>query len=163
MPISSSPAPAAQTLWVRKAADEARQSVTSTSADSELVLALAANTHYEFEALILYDSSTTADFKATMAAPAGATCQFTSQQPASSVASLPGAAQAHKVYAAGDVSTPGAPGAATKTAMFIKGIVRVSSTAGNLSFNWAQNSTEAADTKVLADSYIKAVKVYPLG
>jgi hypothetical protein len=163
MPISSAPSPAAQTLWVRKAADEARQATTSTSADSELTLALAANCHYEFEVFVLYDSSTTADFKATMAAPAGATTQFTSQQPASSVASLPGAAQAHKVYAAGDVSTPGAPGAATKTAMTIKGICRVGATAGNLSFNWAQNASELADTKVLADSYIKAVKVYPLG
>jgi hypothetical protein len=47
--------------------------------------------------------------------------------------------------------------------MTIKGICRVGATAGNLSFNWAQNASELADTKVLADSYIKAVKVYPLG
>jgi hypothetical protein len=152
----------ASTIFVRKSSDQTRNNVSTTGDDTELAVSLAANCHYEFEAFILYDSSATADIKWSLSVPSGATAQWTSIHPASSVSALPGAAQAHKVYAAGDTQVGGAVAAGTKVAAILKGIVRVSTTSGALTFRWAQNTPEVSDTKVLTDSYIKAVRVFPL-
>lgn len=147
---------AAQTpLFARKTADETVNNSDTLQDDDHLVLALVANKTYVVRGLLFADSGTTPDIKIAFTKPASSTYYWTTSQPVSSVATLP-ATQSGGVRRTTDSQVLGTVGAGTAVAVQLAGIIRTAGTAGNLTLQWAQNTVDASDTKMLADSWIVA-------
>jgi hypothetical protein len=136
---------------VVKAADESVSASTTLQADDELTIAVAANSVYQWEALLVVDeTSATPDFKFQWNVPASTTGTYAFSEPVS-VTSASGAAY-------------GSPfsvlfSAASTYGVRCYGVVRTAGTAGNLALSWAQNTSNATAATVKADSYIKLTKV----
>jgi len=141
---------------IRKSADETVNNSAAMQNDDELVLPVVASEVWYFELFVLFRSSTGADIKFGFSVPSGATMKWHSQA---------------LWYGVGVGSTPGTPneatdsyarggaGATTTTGFMIWGIIVVSTTAGNVNLQWAQNTAESSDTKVLANSCLRATKL----
>lgn len=132
---------------VRKASDETVNNSTTYQNDDALLLAVLANTTWVIEFELLVNTSAVADFKAQLTGPAGSTIYGNNVvlNATGNFAEVEGAA----VTMAGT--------GAVKL-QHLKFLVIVGSTAGNLQLQWAQNTLEATDTKVLADSVLKATQ-----
>jgi hypothetical protein len=123
--------------------------------DNELFLAMAANETWYFTLSIGHIGNATADFKYSITVPTGATLRW----------GCTGALvdQAGVLTECQSITTSGSLGArisgATTDRHFMAfGVVVNGSTAGNLQFQWAQDTTTAVDTKVLTNSYLEAHK-----
>ena len=136
-------------IVVRKTSDETVNNSTTLQNDDHLVIAVGANEVWYFEALLLYNSGTTPDIKFAFTVPSGASLSW----------SLVNKGDTSGGDAALQLSqTSGAAlivlGTAGIHVCLVKGIVRMSSTAGNLQLQWAQQVANASDTKVLTDSWL---------
>lgn len=141
-------------LFVRKTSDETVNNSAALQNDDTLVLAMAANTTYLLDLRLIVNTNATADFKYTFTVPAGATGNthlFTGSNPDTAATSLQGPSSI--------TATAAASGVAADQVILVQGIVIVSSTAGNLQFQWAQNTANASDTKVKTNSYMVLTKV----
>lgn len=133
-----------------KVADETVNNSTTLQNDDELLFAVAANTKYVIRGRIKINTGATPDIKIGWTFPAGLTMDY-------STIGFSGGAFA--AYAFDQTGTPEIDGAGVADEFFIDGTVTVSSTAGTLQFQWAQNTLNASDTKVLAKSYITLQQV----
>ena len=140
---------------VRKSSDQTVTSSTTLVNDSQLKFAVAANETYIFQAwLYTYAADGTPDIKVTFTGPAGSTVLWSSSQ---------------VIFNAGGSTTLTvvAPGATTADlfvdsnlrAIQLYGTILNSSTAGDLQFQWAQNTSSANGTSVKAGSSIFGIKV----
>lgn len=135
---------------VRKTANETVNNSAVLQNDDELAIAVEANLTYDFDAEIIYNSGTTPDIKFAWTFPAGLTMFYA-------------------VYAAGggvflgyneiETSVPVLDGIGSAVGMLLKGTVIVSSTAGTLQLQWAQNTATASNTVVQPGSYIRLKKI----
>lgn len=144
------------TLWLAlpvaklKPTNEARVSTTTLTADSFLSISLPANTKHMIEGVIFYDTAAAADFKFGFTGPASPTLVRISRRllaPGDVAFSGITTASAYEA----SVSITGAAGAGI---IFFNGIIHNGVNAGNLVFLWAQNTSNAAATTVLAGSQI---------
>jgi hypothetical protein len=134
-----------------KTADQSTSSDTTLSNDTHLQVALEANTYYEFEATLVYFSSEVGDFKLDFSIPTGATGTYSF---ASSTGSIPATTM---------------DGGTTTLTIDVKdtddhiqkltGIVYTAGTAGNITMQWAQNTSDAGSTGLRKGSLIKLTKV----
>ena len=140
---------------VRKSSDQTVTSSTTLVNDSQLKFAVAASETYIFQAwLYTYAADGTPDIKVTFTGPAGSTVFWSSSQ---------------VIFNAGGSTTLTvvAPGATTADlfvdsnlrAIQLYGTILNSSTAGDLQFQWAQNTSSANGTSVKAGSSIFGIKV----
>lgn len=152
-------AAAAPTLFARKTATESRTSTTTFANDTDLVVAVAASTTYELNAMIVYDGPAAGDFKFSFQCPAGAVLLASFVASGQSVALTVdvSVAQMTRVIENGN-NAAGTDGSNSLT-MQIQGLLRVAGTAGNLQFQWAQLASNATATRVLLDSFITLRKV----
>ncbi len=145
-------------LVVRKSSDETISSNATPQDDDFLLMAVAANEIWLVSFNVLYSSSITADFQWRFTFPTGGRIDATGVAFNPSLAVMymnvsdttsPGTAQS---LGGGGVGTP---------RLFIKveGIYTNASTAGNLTFQWAQNTSDASNTVVHANSTLWAVKL----
>lgn len=138
---------------VRKASDETVNNSTAMQDDDALALAVGAADVWEIDAVLRYDSSAVADIKFGFTVPAsGAISGENIGLNASDAANI----------ATGDLTTAatrGGGGAGTVRNCVIRAIYIGGGTAGNVTLRWAQNTAEATDTKVLANSVLIARKV----
>lgn len=141
-------------LFARRTTDAALTTATLAN-DASLVLALSAGAVYEFEADIAYDASlTTCDLKLAFTIPVGATMRW-------GIVGGNGGS-----YSPSSVTTSGTPITGIRVSstagndihVYIKGIVAVNGTAGNLQLQTAQ-TTASGTTNVLTNSFIKATRV----
>jgi hypothetical protein len=154
-PSWATPATAPTIKTVRKSSDQTVTSSTTLVNDSQLKFAIAANETYIFEAwLYTYAADGTPDIKVTFTSPAGSTLFWSSSQ----VIFLPDASTSLTVVAP----------AATTGSLFIDSNLRAiqlygsvlnGSTAGDVQFQFAQNTSSANGTSVKAGSYIYGIKV----
>ena len=135
-----------------KEADESVSSTTTLQDDDELSIAVAANEVWQGEAVVFINSAATPDFKFTIAGPTGAVGYF-------------GTETAHAFSTTSELVAGGALGAAaTITSSFwpiiviIRWGVHNGANAGNIRLQWAQNTSDAAATTVLAGSSITGRK-----
>ena len=133
---------------VRKSADETVNNSTTFQNDDALLLAVRANTTWVVKLALLVNSSAVADFKVQITGPAGSTIEgffagldATGNSPGSFGASLT------------------LPGAGANELKPIEFLVIIGSTAGDIQVQWAQNTAQVSDTKVLADSCLVAVQL----
>jgi hypothetical protein len=119
---------------------------------TDLVVAVAANTAYEFEAWIMFGVNTTADAKFAFTCPAGATLEWSY---AATYVAVDGTTpnQAGRVTGSGTALAIGVTGS---NAVLIKGTLVVAGTSGNLQLQAAQNTATVANLVVASGSFIKA-------
>jgi hypothetical protein len=140
---------------VRKSSDQTVTSSTTLVNDSQLLFAVAANETYIFQAwLYTYAADGTPDIKVTFTGPSGSTVFWSSSQVIFNAAGA-------------TTLTVVAPGATTADlfvdanlrAIQLYGTILNGGTAGNLQFQFAQNTSSANGTSVKAGSSIFGIKV----
>lgn len=135
---------------VRKTSDETVNNSTTLQDDNHLLTALAANEIIVFQCFIIQISDATADFKLAFTVPSGAVIQW----------SLANAAvTTTNTFAAPEVITSSGTsqaiqGRTSDNGQLVSGMVRNSSTSGNLQLQWAQNTATVVDTIVSIDSHL---------
>lgn len=141
-----------------KAIKTAVQSKTNNTLanDSELLLPLVANAKYQFEAYLIYDGTSAADFKIAFTGPASATAVYAAFGPQSGVSltSMNSAA----ANLGGSLSLANN---AVNAAMCARpsGYIKTAASTGNLQLQWAQVATNATATRVFDGSWLKATRI----
>jgi hypothetical protein len=138
---------------VRKTADETVNNSTTLQNDDELLFAVAANEVWQVDIIVRCISGGTPDIKFAVTVPSGGSlllgawgCDTIGNK----------AVLAANLIA--DYSFAAGPKGATLLVV-MRAIVINGATAGNVQLQWAQNTKEASDTKVLANSCIIAHKL----
>lgn len=143
-------------LIVRKTADESVTSSVALQDDDSLLMALAANEVWHVKFVVIATSaSATPDIKMAFTIPAGATMGLMSPV----IRADTDAAWVIKYVASGTAPFAVQLVAGDLTATEISGVVTNSGTAGNLTLQWAQNTSSATATTVKANSTLWAVKL----
>jgi len=130
---------------ILKTADETVNNSSTLQDDNELFLAIGANEIWLFWLFFWGNSGTTPDFKIGWAIPSGASGVFDSIVTAVASTSL--------------TATLIISGFAASYLYRFYGEIKNGATAGNLQFQWAQNTATVSDTKVLANSCIIAHRI----
>ncbi|MFF4552701.1 hypothetical protein [Streptomyces sp. NPDC001422] len=153
-----------QVQYIAKTADETVNSNTTLQNDDHLVLPAVANGVYVF-ALDLYMTEATdfvGDFKMSFTCPAGAT--FDMHGAGAHVTALASGTSSDGEWI-GKLATSSAAatlafGVGTGlTAVRVYGRLAMSSTAGNLQLQWAQNASDSSGTTLKAGSYMTMTRV----
>jgi hypothetical protein len=142
-------------VTVVKPADTARNSTTSMSNDPDLVLNVAGGCTYHINGVIFYDgpAAGASDIKYTFSVPAGASGQyFMPRQNLSS--SFAGAFSNFW----GDTGTANTNSVGTFMILGVSGLL-ITTTAGALRFQWAQNTSNGTNTRVRANSFLTAQRI----
>jgi len=141
-------------LSVVKIGNTSRASVTAHADDPELQLAVAANTSYMVESLMIYDAGLGL-ISLGLTIPAGATSSFTPEGLDVAVTASTTGAQRRAIGGAGI----GSGGAGVATAADPRAIVTVGATPGTVAINWAQNTSNATATILKAGSWLKLTPI----
>lgn len=130
-----------------KATDQTVNNSSTLVDDDDMVIALAANSVYRFEAVFVYNSNTTADIKIGYTIPSGAST--------TAVTDYFDTALTRNMIPHVAAPTTGTPmgGNASNAPAWTKGTV-TTTTAGNLTIRWAQNTTNASNTVMKAGSFL---------
>jgi len=135
-----------------KAADQTVSNATSGATlvnDDTLYAAVAASTTYAVKAIIFYAAGTTPDMKITFTWPSGATMPWGLTGYTTALAYQ---AVAFSAPASGTTFSVGGNGTSNDLLLIIEGTLTVSTTAGTLQFQFAQNTADATTTTVRAGS-----------
>jgi len=146
-------------LFARETADVTFISNATLTADTNLVIALAANATYEFSGVIAYNGATSSsDLQIAMNVPTGATIRWSVDQAGTAFSSSSITGNGGTTAAVSPFSADATP--ANNQSIFISGIVITGATAGNLQVYEAQATSSATNTTtVLTNSHIKSIRV----
>lgn len=141
-------------IFTRKTADETIISSAALQNDDVLLASVEANATYEFRLRVVINSGTTPDFKMGWTFPTGLTMAYDLLEgetlgTAANVVQGP--------YIQTDVPPVSTSG--SDQPWIAEGLVIVSSTAGTLQWQWAQNTSTASNTIVRAGSYLRLTRV----
>lgn len=143
-----------QPIFARKAVDETIISSATLQNDDVLLAAVAANAIYEFRLRAIINSGTTPDFKMGWTFPSGLTMTYDLFE-GESLGAVANVIQGPYIQTdVPPVSTTG-----SDQPWIAEGLVIVSSTAGTLQWQWAQNTLTASNTIVRAGSYLRLRRV----
>ena len=141
------------TSTVVKGADESVTSSTTLQNDDELLAALETNTDYSFEARLYVVSATTPDFKMTFTVPAAATLAWWGTITYGDGAAVNGIGIQTISGTAKSFIWSGTDGYIT-----VFGSVRNGANAGNLTLQWAQDTSNGTAATVKAGSTLSITK-----
>lgn len=134
-----------------KGATQTKTSNTTYADDDELLFAVEANKDYLFQGRILFETATTPDFKIQIAVPSTPTLFVVQRQ-----AIAPGATSISNIGVDTATTSVAILSVSGTHGMFeFSGLLRNGANAGNLSVQWAQNTSDAASTKVLLGSTLE--------
>jgi hypothetical protein len=138
-----------QSALVYKTSNQVINNSDVLANDSELLYALEANKTYSFELFIVGMSNSTPDFKCAMTSPAASTIYY------NYVGKDASGTMAHTSLAA-SAATFDVSGLGTSTIRLfsIRGLVINGANAGNLTFQWCQNTATALDTTICIGSHM---------
>ena len=143
---------------VRKSSDQTVTSSTTLVNDSQLKFAVAASETYIFQVwLYTYAADGTPDIKLTCAGPAGSTVLWSSSQVIYLSDGTPTLTSVQTSGATGGASSLFVD--ANNRAIMLYGTIANGGTAGDLQFQFAQNTSSANGTSVKAGSSIFGIKV----
>jgi hypothetical protein len=136
-------------LFARKTGDETITSNATLQNDNDLAVAVVASVAYQFQLRAVINSGTTPDFKMGWTFPAGLTMTYDLFEgetlgTAANVIQGP--------YVQTDVPPISTTG--SDQPWIARGLVIVSTTAGTLQWQWAQNTLTASNTIVRTGSYL---------
>jgi len=141
---------------VFKAADEGPITTTTLQNDNELILPVAAGASYLLDGYLIATGNTigSGDLKIGFTVPSGASFRFTSLgYSLTSTATL-----AQSAARSSGTASNGVDGSAASP-VWVRGNVITTSTAGNLTLQWAENTGNATGTSVLAGSWLMLRRV----
>ena len=152
----------------RNTSDTPRTTTTAAVADTHLIFDVAANGVYAIHGWIKFDGDNAADLKIQLTVPTGAAGEWTAVGTGNNVVGST-AAPALQLNTQGgtgylvrmesreiNVSTNyGALGAGVGLTLIVYATVRVGSTAGTVSIDWAQASSSATATNLFTDSWLQ--------
>jgi hypothetical protein len=139
---------------IRKTADEVVNNSSVLQNDDELLLAMGANEVWEFSALIYCDIRANSDFKHTFTVPTGATGKWFNYKIVVDTAGTTN----NPITATAFGTAVSIITGSDKLGSFhqIWGLVINGVNAGNLQYQWAQNTAYAENTKVLTNACLIA-------
>lgn len=141
-----------------KTASTIRASTTTRTADPHLVLALTPNERYVLEGFFIFDSGTTEDIAFEWTFPAGTTIQWGLIGLGTGASGTSGSP-----YLGGFIQTAvasyGGIGVGSSMTAVLSGLVFTGVNAGNLTLNWAQNTSGANNTTLQLGSWIRTTRV----
>lgn len=132
----------------------------STALVNDIALAVAlpaANTEYAIEGFLNYNSSTTADFKFALTAPAGSTARYMGLGVV--VGGTTTGDGNYAVASTGGSLSFGGAGVGTDMGLTISGGVVTAGTTGFLTLQWAQNALDPTNTTVTIRSWLRATAI----
>jgi hypothetical protein len=142
-------------LKTRKASDQTVVSSTTLANDSDLFFAIAANEVFTFQVyLSTYSAASTGGLKASFTGPAGSTVQYGGPN----AIYLANGSVTAGIWSTGGLATDYLVDANNRSLLF-SGTISNGATAGNLRFQWAQNTSTATGVTVKAGSSIVGIKV----
>jgi hypothetical protein len=135
------------------------QSVTSSTVlvnDTQLLVPVAANASYHFLTYLFYEGGTqgSSDIKVGYAVPAGTTMRYHRIY-----ANTSGLAVNISTLTETDVQGAGTQGAGIACGLTHHGTIVTSATTGNVQLQWAQSTSSATATQVLAQSAILLTRI----
>ncbi len=148
--------------YVVKTADETVNNSTALQNDNELFFAMATNTAYFVEVFLrLNASSVNADWKFGWSVPSGCTMVWGPVSSGGSQTVSPWNTEAVTTaplafLTQSDTSSLGASASANGHGAYIAAFVRNGSAAGDLQFQWAQNTATGENNTVSKDSWLRA-------
>jgi len=137
-----------------KSANQVITSQTSFVNDADMRFAVAANSIYEFHVYLRYSSPTGADWKSSFTIPASAGCRF-QRFGLDATGILVGVTE---FTDASTVTSQGQGAATIQNAQFW-GTLFTAGTAGNLIFQWAQNTSNAGNTTLYQYSQLTGRRI----
>ncbi len=141
---------------VLKTSNETATSDTTLSDDAELLFAIGASETWVFEFFIIWRAHVDGDIKFTVTVPSGAAGDWV-------LSAQTGTAGDNPTYrgnvAFGTQISQIVDSTNQKRGAYIWGTVRNSTTAGNITLQWAQNSSSGTGTIVFADSWVRGTQV----
>lgn len=156
----------------RKTADTQISASTTAVADPHLTFSVEAGAVYVWEGWVKYDGATGGDVLLSFSAPSGSLGEWAGHGAgitvigSSSTPTLETDTVRTNGYMqrteANDVTQSrsfGALGVGNALTAFIKGTLRVGSTAGTFALTWAQNASSATATTLYTDSYISLQRI----
>lgn len=138
----------------RKSADQIVNNSTTLVNDTHLSFSVLANDVWFFQAWLVIDSGTTPDIKFGWTLPASATMRwgYLGADPAASLPAWQGVGGTAPTLATTGTVVQAGSGAGTAIGTAFAAIAAIAGTAGTVQLQWAQNTLNASDTKVLANS-----------
>jgi hypothetical protein len=127
-------------------------SATATTV-TDLTVPVSASRQYAFDAYLVYTAATAADAKFQVNGPSGATARVTALGLDPAAASALGSHDSTAASIATALVLGGA-GIATTLGAMVRGRISTSTTAGNLTFGFAQNTANVSDATLLLGSWI---------
>jgi hypothetical protein len=140
-------------LGTYKPSNTTRTATTTLAADPHLTLPVEVSAVYAVIARLAVESPTTADFKWDWSIPAAATLNRYSYLISGTHGTLATATST------ANMATNGSPGAGVGDALTLSGTLIMSSTAGSITLRWAQNTSDAGNTILLAGSSLTMVRI----
>lgn len=158
---------------IRKTADTARSSTTTATADPHLTFEVEANGVYVWDGWLKYSAATSGDIIVDFSVPTGSLGEWGAYGPGIVVIGAddsPLALQTDTQQSTGyllraetnDVSqfrTYGGLGSSVGLTILLSGTLRVSSSAGTFSLDWAQGTSDATATTLFTDSWLKIQRI----
>lgn len=157
---------------VRKTADTSRSATTSRTADPHLAFDAVASAVYTFFGWIKYDGDNAADISLQLTVPSGAlgevmplgtgnTVVSSTSGPAltTNTASSQGYMVRTETLDVNTARTYGALSTSTQLGILFTGTVRMSTTAGTVSVDWAQAASSATATTVYTDGWLQFQRI----
>lgn len=136
---------------VTKTADETINTDTTVTADSALLFAVAANTKYRFRVLAFFSTGATPGFKFSILGPSSPTLFKARNQYGNDSNGMNGSVITTSYYSGVAVGGAGGGGGFA----LVEAVLHNGANAGNIEFGWAQNTSDAGSTTVLAGSFIE--------
>lgn len=150
-------------LFVRKTANESVTSSATLQNDDHLLLQVAANATYLLELFLIYDGDVTVgagDIQIGFTFPAGATIDWTPGGITTGATTQSASVKlSHQSTGAGEGVGSVGTGAGNRVVARATGILQVAGTAGTLQLQWAQLTSSATATTVLANSFLRLKRI----
>lgn len=140
---------------VRKTADESRSATTTFADDTHLVFAAEAGAVYTMVGWIKYFASTVPDIKIQFSVPSGCLGEWAWNMPGSGTTTTGTAGYSIRTET-NDVAGSRTGYGTSDSNMFtpMSGLFRMSTTAGNIALQWAQNTSDATASVLYTDSWL---------
>lgn len=145
---------------VRKTADTERPATTTYADDPHLTFAAEANAVYTMYGWIKYFADPTPDLKIQFSVPTGCLGEWGWLMPGSG--SVAAGTAGYSIRTETNDVTQGRTGYGTSDSTHMTpmgGLFRMSSTAGNITLQWAQNTSNATATTLYTDSFLTFLRI----
>lgn len=141
---------------VTKTADETITSDSTLSDDATLKFSVSANTKYRFRFNVFFKTGATADFKYALTGPASPTILAVRMSVCAAFGSVVNYRPMGQ-YSDTAQSLLGSPASAVNEGGFVilEGVLHNGANAGTVAFQWAQDTSDAGSTSVLAGSTLE--------